>query len=145
MIPSGWSEENFEIANGGKGLNFSSATNTSFFLVNVTDNRNDNRTIPQLVDTLKKSIQNVTQEDLITFAGLPAYQIISWKLVPNEKEPSDKKLKVTDVITTNNNKTYHIRYSADVEERQAFSTFKNMITTFKIAGGNNINQVQESE
>jgi hypothetical protein len=116
-IPSGWIEKDFATANGGKGLNFSSDTNTSFFVVNVTANRNDNRTISQLVDSLKKSIQNVTREDLITFAGLPAYQIISWRQVPDAKEPRDIKLKLIDVITTNNNKTYHIRYGADAEER----------------------------
>jgi hypothetical protein len=133
-IPSDWVEEDFITQSGWKGVNFTSLGSDSFFVVNVTDSMNDdNRTIPQVLDYLKKTSQNVTRENLTTFAGLPAYQITSWKQVTDPETGEDISLNVTDLVTgSSNNKTYHIRYGVDTDEGEDSSTLRNILDSLEL-------------
>ena len=147
-IPSDWVEEDFITESGWKGVNFTSLGSHSFFVVNVTDSLNDdNRTIPQVLDSLKKTSQNVTGENLTTFAGLPAYQITSWKQVTDPKTGEDIRLNVTDLVTSSsNNKTYHIRYGVDTDEGEDSSTLRNILASLEVGDDANTgNQTQLSE
>jgi hypothetical protein len=147
-IPSDWVEEDFITESGWKGVNFTSLGSHSFFVVNVTDSLNDdNRTIPQVLDSLKKTSQNVTGENLTTFAGLPAYQITSWKQVTDPETGEGIRLNVTDLVTGgNNNKTYHIRYGVDTDEGEDFSALRNILASFEEGGDANTgSQTQLSE
>jgi hypothetical protein len=147
-VPSDWVEEDFITANGWKGVNFTSLGSHSFFAVNVTDSMNDgNRTIPQVLDSLKKTSQNVTGENLTTFAGLPAYQITSWKQVTDPETGEGIILNVTDLVTGgNNNKTYHIRYGVDTDEGEDFSTLRNILASFEVGDDASTgSQIQLSE
>jgi hypothetical protein len=133
-IPSDWVEEDFITESGWKGVNFSSLGSHSFFVVNVTDSINDdNRTIPEVLNSLKKTIQNVTRENLTAFAGLPSYQITSWKQVTDPETGEGIRLNVTDLVTgSSNNKTYHIRYGVDTDEQEDFSTLRNILASLEV-------------
>lgn len=150
QYPPDWVGTSFENANGqNRGLNFTSNSTTtsnvpSFFVINVTDKRNDDKTISQLVDSVTTSVDNITQENLVTFSGLPAYEIIYLKQTAGP-EKEDIQLKITDLITNSKDKTYQIRYGSDVEDVLSFSIFKKVLATFKIGNLDITNQAQKQE
>jgi endonuclease YncB( thermonuclease family) len=112
-----------------RGVNFTSPeSNNTFFMVNVTDNNNNNNqtTLSEIADSITRSTQNITKENTTTLSGLPAYEIISLR------EIQASLLNITDLITTGNDKLYHIQYGAEANDIASFSTFKDVLGTFKI-------------
>jgi hypothetical protein len=133
-IPTDWIEKDFKNdVGGGNGVNFTfpRSDSAAFFLVNVTNNKN-NQTLSELANSTTRSIQNIIKQSSTTLSGLPAYEIVSLKKVPSLEQGEDSQLNVTDILTTNNNKTYQIKYGADIDDREPLSTFKDILATFKI-------------
>jgi hypothetical protein len=136
--PPDWIVSHFESADGQiNGIrlvsNSTTASEAPFFMVNATDRKNNGNTISQLVDSVTTSFENITQENLVTLSGLPAFEVVYLKQVPGEEE--NEQFEFTDLIANSKNNTYHIRYGANADERQAFSTFKNLLATIKIGDG----------
>jgi micrococcal nuclease len=137
MVPTDWIPDQFESSSVGgrttepttRGVNFTSPeSNNSFFMVNVTDNGNNNSqtTLSEIADSITRSTQNITKENTTTLSGLPAYEIVSLR------EIQASLLNITDLITTGNDKLYHIQYGAEANDIASFSTFKDVLGTFKI-------------
>jgi hypothetical protein len=151
MVPPDWVANQFDDTNSNgdkvRGINFTSTSKLwpssySFFMVNVTENNeNNNRptTLSTIADSLSKPIQKNAKQNL-TISGLPAYEIVSVKEIPSlseeRKVPQGEKerglINITDIVTHSDGKTYHIRYSVDVNDVALLSTFKNVLATIKI-------------
>jgi hypothetical protein len=144
MVPPDWIADQFEsLGIEGKttpttrGINFTSPeSDNSFFMVNVTDNGNNNSqtTLSDIADSTTKSIPNITTEYTTTLSGLPAHEIISLREIQGSspEEAAPIMLNITDLITTGNDKLYHIQNGAEVNDIASFSTFKDVLDTLMI-------------
>jgi hypothetical protein len=146
MVPPNWVANQFEDANSDgdkvRGINFTKLrpNSHSFFMVNVTENNENNNqptTLSTIADSLSKSIQKNAKRNL-TISGLPAYEIISVKQIPSlseEQKVGEKEgglINITDIVTHSDSKTYHIRYGVAFNDVALLSTFKNVLATIKI-------------